>query len=731
VNRAQVTDFANDLQPRFGVERFTTHVIGNVQGETGPNGETIWKPVNDIHDACRFGGSWTNSTIDTNGNRPITTFPGSFVEIVFLGTGLDLLILTNSGSTPPDLRVSVDGGAEGGNIWISGALNPNAGRNFSTNQPLTIVSGLAYGMHTVKIRQINTSTWSWGVYGYDVLNESTTSLRTSPGVAYSGGKELRLAATGTQSYNSGFVSGTLGSRGGRVLVYLQDGVLKKAVQPTDVAQANFSSANHTNEEMIRKYNFREFGSARSDDFSYQSGSAQSDRVFTLDDGTTTLVGQNCTADQVRGGEDNVWVTGGSNRFLMITFVGTGLDIVASSTSDGSPRTFTSVLVDGVNIGGFTTSVINYTHFKIVSGLPYGTHTVKFVGDGGGASPGIKDFLVYVPKKPTLPSDAVEVADYNLMATFVANATASVEAIATGVLRKSARRELNYHVGAWVSGLDAAGGVAGVENNINTVGAKFTHTFFGTGFDLRFSVGTNRSSSVQININGNNATTGNFPTLVSSVVGGAAFNTGTGVMNQNNTSAAGGVRISGLPLGKYTVEFINGTTNFIVVGAIDVITPVHTYKENIGLNIQGCLDIGSCAIGSTGRKIYEQYPVQASSIAIATINDPSTAITALGPIPDMTCNIKTKGRPILITYSTVFRHSAAVTSGYAQIFVDGRRVGAVQFYSSPATNYSQTLSGQYIALVGAGNHTVQVMYTTDSGTLFAVGFNREMTVTELT
>ena len=44
VNRAQCVDPGNDHQPRFGISRVMTQQIMEVQGESGPNGERVWKP---------------------------------------------------------------------------------------------------------------------------------------------------------------------------------------------------------------------------------------------------------------------------------------------------------------------------------------------------------------------------------------------------------------------------------------------------------------------------------------------------------------------------------------------------------------------------------------------------------------------------------------------------------------------------------------------------------------
>jgi len=87
-------------------------------------------------------------------------------------------------STGQDMRVSVDGAAEGGNILASSYSNVLLSRSYSTNQVIPVVSGLSQGLHTVKIRN-NAAVGSYNVYGFEILHESSNVL-VMPGVSGNG-----------------------------------------------------------------------------------------------------------------------------------------------------------------------------------------------------------------------------------------------------------------------------------------------------------------------------------------------------------------------------------------------------------------------------------------------------------------------------------------------------------------------------------------------------------------
>jgi hypothetical protein len=355
-NRAQMYDLRNDLSINMGINRICVQQIYQIKNEFGPNGEMVWGAVNDTYGQIRFvGGTFYNKIGDTNGPVPRADAGNNlnhYVEITFYGTGLNWLTML---ATSSDFRASVDGGAEGSSLLPASMSTTQAGRNTSQNIIIPIAKNLTLGIHTVKIRANNTLA-AFGTYGFEVLNESS-SLKVNPGTTWKNGQRLYNPTQNVSSYNSGFESGTLGTRGGRVVVYQKaDGSIAKAVNPTNNSAAYSTSANHSNEEIAGSYFWREFGAGRNavnagqvaDDFSSDYSSI-GNRYFTLDDGVTTLAANQCLGSDAMGVEMR---TLGTSR-IEFTFVGTGLDVIRND--DAATVNTTQIWVDGVLQGTLPTS----------------------------------------------------------------------------------------------------------------------------------------------------------------------------------------------------------------------------------------------------------------------------------------------------------------------------------------------------------------------------------------
>jgi hypothetical protein len=573
INRAQVIDETATLKSIAGIERLTIREINLLQNEFGVSGERVYEP--DSKDSrIRMVGVWSQNSSAIGANA-FTIDTASYVEVHFYGTGLNIVWFATG--TPFDLRATVDGGAEGANFTSSTYSSVLNNRSYSTNQVTSVVSGLSLGWHTVKVRN-NSGSAGVNLYGFEILNERTT-LATLPGTAFNGTKREILNALSS----SAFGAGVAGARGARVVKYIQNGVISQVVQEVNASAAFLTSADHTNEDVIRRVNFRDFGSSRADDFVTLAATA-SDRIFTLDDGTTSLTGSAVKGEPVFG-IDSLRANGaaGTNYFTL-TFVGTGLDIFTGG--DNTSRQL-AITVDGSSVGTITVAATAIATLKVCSGLPYGTHTVRFQNPSAvNDSFSVGDFIIYGPKKPSIPSGAIEVADYNVLATYVANATASQESMATGVIRKSALRELNYVGANWA--IDTTTAQAYINNRqffTTTSGQYFEYTFFGTGFELRHKAFTTYSSSVLVTLNGTSLTTANFATAASSGVGyssGTPLNLTTGVFNSQAASNVSGASLSvrNLPLGKYTVRFTNNAAASFGVEAFDVICPIHINQTSL-------------------------------------------------------------------------------------------------------------------------------------------------------
>lgn len=706
-NRASLVDFSQDLKPRMGIERISVQQISQMISEFGPNGEPVWLSPNDSFGQIRFiGASWASNN-NQSGVRATASVSGDYCEITFYGTGVN--VLTTATNNGEDVRVSTDGGSEGSNIYPGAtASSVLTGRNYTPNEPINGVSGLSLGIHTVKFRTNNSSA-SFNVDGFEILTESS-SIKVQPGISYVGGQKLVLSSQNSFSYSAPVT----GTRGGRVLVYqASDGTIGKAFQAVNGAQANLGAADHTNEEIARVYNWREFSASRSDDFSQQTGNPVN-ASFVLDDGTTILQakGINFTATN----PPTLFLSGsGVPNYFALTFVGTGLDIVNTSTSITDAYT---VVVNGTSIGTISTAA--QQKIKLVSGLPYGTHvvTVTRSASAGGADLAISQFVVYQPKKPTLPTGAVELGDYNVLANY-ANAGViggGIEWPATGVLRKSCSREV-VAVGTWT--YYPYDGTVGPSITTSTAASYVEYTFFGTGINHVFSLSaTGINYAYTIDGVANIGSLGGSTSFISSQTGTVTFSSSTGILSgtasgtpDNNTAS-----ITGLTLGLHKIRVTYTSAGSPTFDSFDVITPIHSVKSNLVSALQDTLPIGSCGI-SDNRK---SSPVKSESIVkswfravqYASIMGTSTS-TSYVPVPGLAGTLRTNTGKVEINALINFVHSDTGNVTYG-IFVDG------VVYSEFACKQSTSNNRPYqsvndILYLPSGAHLIQIMYKRDSGT----------------
>lgn len=738
VNRAQIVDPTRDLLPRQGLSRLMTLGLQEIQGEFGPAGQQVFKPINDTLDQVRFIGNWS-SVNNANGQQASTGTVGDYVEVTFYGTGLNGLWFADASAR--DYRASTDGGSEGSNLFTAttSALN---GRNYSSNVVTNIVSGLTLGTHTVKLRLASVDI---KVFGFEVLTASGTSpnvLQLLPGVSLVAGKKLSKPALTVDSYNSNFESGALGTKGGHVVVYQKaDGTVAKAVQPTDASQLNFSSASHTNETLIRTYNIREFGAGRSDDWSFaNAGSFTTAQAFTLDDGVTSLVstGGRYIATTLDGFQFQQSTAG---KYIYFTFIGTGLDIMF--TTDTSSRVTGLVSVDGTQIStGTTIAASTVQTIKIVSGLPYGTHTVGFKSDGSGLDSAVfSRFMIYGPLKPSIPAGAVEIADYYVMANFASNATPAAHIPSTGVLRKMPTRELLYTGSGWTPSLDttqSSGFQAGTGGN----GSTASLIFYGTAVEWRNHVINTGAHNVTLTVfsyatSANVSLTG-ISTFTTTATGGSSvYTASTGNVVVSGITGAGDemVSINSLPLGLYkiTVGYNSGASGAVYVDSFDVATPIHSPKSNLPGDIQTTVTVGNQAIGDS--RIFPSLVVKSLSNWVQSIgvtSSPTTTSTSFVPM-DLVCIVKTLGNPIEISYSINVDNSGAGQTTDFQVYVDGLPVGTPRRVQQPASsaNFSTGISDNFIVPVGPGVHTVQLFWETSGGTATAEIQRRDLKARETT
>jgi len=730
-NRAAMPDLRTDLKARMGIERVMTQSLVQLQNEFGPNGEPVFGVVNDQIGQIRYVGSSWASAPDSSGSVVSVSTVGNYVEVTFYGTGINFLTWMSFTGTASQFVVGVDGGSFGSNIIPTALSNILSNRNYASNIIIPAASGLALGVHTVRIQlSVAGSANSARTYGFEILSESS-SIRVQPGTSYIGGKKVTTLAQQTLAYNSSFESGTLGTRGGRVLVYQKsDGSVAKAVQPVDAAQANFTSADHTNEEIARTYNFREFGAGRTDDFSLLSTTAGAG-AFTLDDGTTTLVANNSFVQESLYGQGLVYTA--ASDFISLTFVGTGLDIY-NTRNDGVTLGSLTITVDGTSIGNLPADTnIRVKNVKIVSGLPYGTHTVKITFNSGNTY-GIGRFIVYQPKKPTLPSGAVELADYNIMADYssslmVGTALVDILQMPSGVLTKQVTREFSYIGANFVAfSMDVAQYQLGGYNTgtLTNNSQPIELTFFGTGFVLLFLSHSGLTYDFTVSVDGSLNASGVAKSL--------ATNLGSGSYRASSAGSNQPVRIefTGLSLGqhKFSISRSGGSGNFACAG-VHIITPIHSPKSNLFTDLQNTLPVGSSAI-SDNRKTsaIKDAGLQTRAVSRALgLVAPSTTSTVFVPMTDMSLTHKNTTGKVRLSFSG-YAGASTGGSGYISFYVNGVAVGPfVGYENGPAAGLNVPITNHDVINVPVGVNKFDVYFRAGGGT-FSVTLSKVFTVEEI-
>ncbi len=596
VNRAQMYDLSRDLGLRMAGNRHYIQQIYLLPNEQGPNGEPVWGVANDFAGQIRLVGSWVQQTT-AFGSEVFPTNPGfDYAEFSWYGTACNFASYAGSGAA--DYRATVDNGAEGANLIPSNLNSIITGRGYAANQVLPIVKGLSVGHHTVRVRSV---TLSRDFNFFESVNEST-SIRVNVGTIWKDGAKRYNSSQLLATYNTNFESGVLGSKGGLVSVYQKvDGSIAKSVTPVNSSAQYLASADHSNEEISRIYNVGEFANVAN------QGSSEANRADSLEDGTASLnmrLGQFIPA--VVSSVPNSIQIGASTTglFSVFTFTGCGVDVIAYDTST-TINTYTAQIDGAASVGSFTNvgtaNVIRVR--KVASGLGYGSHTLKITGTTNAAGAlRIIGFIVYQPKKPTIPSGAVEVGNYNILAnydgsTITGTANADNVQIAGGVLTKHLSRELVYIGANWTSlSLDPAsyplsGYNTGTLTNNNQ---PYQLTFTGTGFVVHNLTHSGQTYDFTVTVDG--------VLNASGVARSNATNLGGG--SYRSTAGASGneavrVEFTGLTMGVHTIQVQRtaGTGNFSIVG-VHIITPIHSNKNNGPLVWGNTLSIGSVGISDS-------------------------------------------------------------------------------------------------------------------------------------
>lgn len=731
INRAPLKNYW-ELRPLFGIERIPIQQIARISSESGPNGEETYQVVGDQFARIRcFGPGWENWS-NTSGQVIRSREIGDKIEIVFYGTGLNILKTDDANNR--DVTWELDGVDQGQSpAWDGGFSEVLNGRNYAPNSKHAVVSGLSQGLHTV-IFTDNTG----GVItlsGIEVLNE-TSQVEVAGGSYFYKGKKRTSSAT-SLPYNSGFENeeGADSGDGGRVIVYQKsDGTIAHSVKWNDAGQANFGAADFSDSEITGEHFFREFGAGRADDFSQLPFSGTNNVAFTLDDGVTGITGSGISALANNGIPDGVLFGNAASRFTILHFVGTGLAFYQHRDTAGITY---DVTVDGSSIG--TQSFTSVGLHKIVSGLPYGSHVVKIEYSSGSTALSMSKYLVYGTKKPALPADAVELGNYNILAdtdyTSVAFDTPS-----TGTIIKTAEREsvlTGNHSSLQLNFATNEVGTFRIRAAAN-VGNIITHNFFGDSIAVRLDRISN-SATVDVRIDGvlidgtNTLPDGSTPTastLVNTTDNtGGSYTVGTGAVD---TPAI--IAITGLGLGHHTFEIEQtGGSGEVGLRAFEIGMPIYTPTINTQPIINNTSRIGSNTIGDSRNFAKDIIVSNRQALANGFIDNPSTNDSTYPgrPVGEMAAVIKTTGKPITVQAWVRFTSSVVNRGINMHVMVDGFEYGNSLPVDAHATGENIFAAKSEKIYLPAGEHYVSINIRTTGGssTQTLSGTNRGMIVEE--
>lgn len=569
--RAHIYDLTKIPAPKAGVERIFVKSLEIKSGErANSNSSKVFGNPEDAYDRIRIHGNVTTFT-GGSGSGVALNGDGDVIEVVFYGTGLNLLVVPEPSAR--QMYATVDGGPEGADFFPTTASAIRS-RNYNSNTIVEVVQGLSLGLHTVSIRK---DSGGMAFMGVEIVTDVTAF--DIPAGNVSG----EIVPATTKSFDSGFdlEYGTSGAKGGHIVVYSEDSTVKTAIQWTDATAQYLTSADHANEEVIDRIHWRDFTANkeykfRSDDMGSAIGSFGS-KAFTLHDNETTFVA--ASGANLNTNEHDEWLSidSGGGPPIVFTFVGTGLDITrkedAGATGLAWPVTVDDVAVG--NIGDLDASGGIQDREgvqRIVSGLPYGSHTVTIAKGTTPFNIAFQEFIVYGPKKPEIPASAKELGATFKVADFVANTTASHFSMSQGVIAKSGTREMIFE-GSPAVNIDNAG-PGGFNISSADISNTYQYSFWGTG--LVWRIRGDGSMNNNVTIDGLTANTTNFPGLTSQGWGSvSALNTSTGVFTGSGLTYGSGVSISGLPLGYHTVKITKNNANDIRFNRPEIITPIHT------------------------------------------------------------------------------------------------------------------------------------------------------------
>jgi len=773
----------DDLKPSFGVERINIDQMYELEGEKDDNDKTVLEITTPQKDKrCRFFGNWKIEVGSTGSQISIQNLPAGYtnkvLSVTFIGTGLNILALNGITATRLSCDIYLDG-VDTGNTFQSIADNVLSNKNVKTNETFNLVSNIPYGIHTVDLYPTSGSpngSRDIRMYGFEIIVDDSDEIKRQAGSYFINGKLTQVNSDSWANPDGGTdsdgISVNPNDTGAKILECINTKGERKYYTTNVPASPSYtSSVDHSDEEIQKAYYWREFGAGLTSDFSRGVISGTAYACFVLDDNVTSLMGHHITTQFLGSPAKDCLSMDGSGDEILLTFVGTGLDLVWAG-HNATPGTLnqTTFYVDGTSVEVFApTNVDNTLKVKpIVSGLFYGTHTLKIrtTGAAGTVRFCIKDFIVYEPKtpkffklnKPTnwesnegywdLPNDVMSLTCYNIFADFSGFTGASdIMKMSQGVLRHHAQREIVYSGSNWSTSYNT-NTHASFYSSTNAQNEYCEFIFFGTGTTFRYFDGAGFSQNVRVQLDDfsgagyQDLNSGNFGTLTFAY-SDADPRVGADSAYINQDVEAGSfynkeVRYSDLPLGLYKIKLLKNDAGVLPlnINSFDVITPIHHSQMPIGnMNpTQVTNTIGNCAM----KDLRELSPVKDSKGAkrIATARGvasaPAISANSYVPMPDMYINWYSDGiNPTRISFIGMIYGSVVSGPLLTDIYIDGVSADVVSKVDVKTASYDDLLTIEWVGILSKGTHHIEVKWRSDNGwTITLDGTLRRLFVHEI-
>jgi hypothetical protein len=501
-----------------------------------------------------------------------------------------------------------------------------------------------------------------------------------------------------------------------------------------------TTVDHSDEQISRSIYPQAFGGGGTGDFQY-AATALGAFSYLMDDGISSLWSNDAILVKHSGmilDQQVLTIDDGTANRCAYIFNGTGLDIVINTSNAAANADY---YVDGVKVYDHTKgATAEFKIIKLCSGLPMGTHILNIHQMSAVAAQNIHiaRFIEYIPKDPSAISSTNEgniIARRDFCADYVFNSGTGLDDFSKGVNYYGPTRgwKLTDSNTAWTVSQGDNPFYDFLYGIYNTTDAIAETWFYGTGFELVVNVNTNRGIHT-LELDGSTDFSG-FDIHQSLT----KFTAATGALDAYDASYSSyKVGVTGLTEGWHKLKITqsnnkNGSSSnyYIGIQALGVIGGSATMTSPVGALQQVCTaNAGDCLDIRKVRPLESEEDRVNFARAIGITSNPTIGATSSVPIPDMTCNIKTKGNPVLIEQQVTVNNSEAGRLNVASVWRDGIIITPMLLFECAGTLDEQVISISFIDSPSPGYHTYTVCLYVNGDTATIYGKSRVLNVHEL-